>query len=208
MILFWKDEAGLELEEGRLCLSFVNTSDWHTSPEPREGLLTYNDLVEWAKNARIITGAEGSRLLMRAGQDRALAQAALEKAIRLREAAFRIFQARFMGKKYVSADLDVVNACLAESQEHLCLLPAGEGFARVWEADPIDLEILLWPVVRSTVDLLASPELAWVKICADDRGCGWAFLDTSRNHNRRWCSMDSCGNRAKAQRHYQRATSN
>ena len=28
--------------------------------------------------------------------------------------------------------------------------------------------------------------------------------DTSRNHSRRWCSMESCGNRAKAKRHYRR----
>jgi predicted RNA-binding Zn ribbon-like protein len=30
------------------------------------------------------------------------------------------------------------------------------------------------------------------------------FLDHSRNHSRKWCDMSSCGNRAKARRHYQR----
>ena len=44
-----------------------------------------------------------------------------------------------------------------------------------------------------------------MKACkADD--CRWAFLDTSKNRTRTWCSMDSCGNRAKVhayrQRHY------
>jgi len=34
--------------------------------------------------------------------------------------------------------------------------------------------------------------------------CAWLFLDTSRNHSRRFCSMDECGNRAKQRRHYQR----
>jgi hypothetical protein len=35
-----------------------------------------------------------------------------------------------------------------------------------------------------------------MKACrADD--CRWAFLDTSKNRSRAWCSMDSCGNRAK-----------
>jgi predicted RNA-binding Zn ribbon-like protein len=37
-------------------------------------------------------------------------------------------------------------------------------------------------------------------------GCGWLFLDTSKNHSRRWCSMDACGNQAKARRHYRRRT--
>jgi len=43
-----------------------------------------------------------------------------------------------------------------------------------------------------------------VKICpADD--CRWAFYDTSRNHSRQWCSMEVCGNRAKARAHRERA---
>jgi hypothetical protein len=43
-----------------------------------------------------------------------------------------------------------------------------------------------------------------VKICpADD--CRWAFYDTSRNRSRQWCSMEVCGNRAKARAHRQRA---
>jgi predicted RNA-binding Zn ribbon-like protein len=35
--------------------------------------------------------------------------------------------------------------------------------------------------------------------------CGWLFMDDSKNGSRRWCSMRSCGNRAKAQRHYLRS---
>jgi len=42
-----------------------------------------------------------------------------------------------------------------------------------------------------------------IKICpADD--CRWAFYDTSRNRSRQWCSMEVCGNRAKARTHRQR----
>ena len=35
-------------------------------------------------------------------------------------------------------------------------------------------------------------------------GCGWVFLDETKNRRRRWCSMKDCGNRAKARRHYAR----
>ena len=42
-----------------------------------------------------------------------------------------------------------------------------------------------------------------VKICpADD--CRWAFYDISRNRSRQWCSMEVCGNRAKARAHRER----
>ncbi|MCF6525024.1 CGNR zinc finger domain-containing protein [Streptomyces sp. JJ36] len=44
-----------------------------------------------------------------------------------------------------------------------------------------------------------------LKRCAN-QGCGEVFWDTSRNHSRRWCSMQVCGNRAKARRHTARRT--
>jgi hypothetical protein len=34
--------------------------------------------------------------------------------------------------------------------------------------------------------------------------CGWLFIDETKNSRRRWCSMETCGNRAKATRHYAR----
>jgi predicted RNA-binding Zn ribbon-like protein len=42
-----------------------------------------------------------------------------------------------------------------------------------------------------------------MKACrADD--CRWAFLDTAKNRTRAWCSMQSCGNRAKVQAYRER----
>jgi predicted RNA-binding Zn ribbon-like protein len=38
-----------------------------------------------------------------------------------------------------------------------------------------------------------------LKLCTDDN-CRWVFFDRSKNHSSRWCSMESCGNRAKARR--------
>lgn len=48
-------------------------------------------------------------------------------------------------------------------------------------------------------------ERARVKLCPGEN-CGWLFLDETKNSRRRWCSMESCGNRAKAARHYARRT--
>jgi predicted RNA-binding Zn ribbon-like protein len=37
--------------------------------------------------------------------------------------------------------------------------------------------------------------------------CEWAFIDHARNQSRAWCSMSSCGNRAKARAHRERQRS-
>ena len=51
--------------------------------------------------------------------------------------------------------------------------------------------------------LLASPQAAHVKRCSNPN-CVLLFLDTSRTRKRRWCSMEICGNRAKAAKHYRK----
>jgi predicted RNA-binding Zn ribbon-like protein len=61
---------------------------------------------------------------------------------------------------------------------------------------------VLAPVVWSAAELLTSGPLERVRECPGDDTCGWLFLDTSRNGSRRWCDMRTCGNRAKARRHY------
>ena len=48
-------------------------------------------------------------------------------------------------------------------------------------------------------------EIERVKICPGD-DCAWLFLDESKNRRRTWCSMETCGNRAKVKRHYRRKT--
>jgi predicted RNA-binding Zn ribbon-like protein len=62
---------------------------------------------------------------------------------------------------------------------------------------------LLAPALWSAADILVGLESARLRECANDR-CLWLFFDDSKNGTRRWCSMQSCGNRAKAHRHYLR----
>lgn len=52
----------------------------------------------------------------------------------------------------------------------------------------------------------AQAEGTWMRLkaCPWDT-CRWAFYDHSRNHSRTWCSMEVCGNRAKARAYRERA---
>lgn len=57
------------------------------------------------------------------------------------------------------------------------------------------------PFAADAFRLLTDGPLGRVGECP---GCGWLFLDASRNGSRTWCSMAMCGGRFKAQRHYRR----
>ncbi len=197
-------ENGLNLEEGYACLDFANTVENHASDHPEESLNTYPDLVNWARRVGLVDETAAAGLLAKAELDPRAADAALKKGIALREAIYHILSAHSRGDISAQSDLAVFNRMLSDTMARTVILADGEGFTWSWDADPENLDWLLAPVIRSAANLLTSDVLYRVGECADEGGCGWLFFDTSRNRSRRWCSMDSCGNRAKAKRHYQR----
>jgi predicted RNA-binding Zn ribbon-like protein len=50
-------------------------------------------------------------------------------------------------------------------------------------------------------------DFSHVKAC-EGPACTLLFLDKTRRHTRRWCSMAVCGNRAKQSAHRTRASAN
>jgi predicted RNA-binding Zn ribbon-like protein len=196
-----------DIDVGVLCLDFANTADWHASAQPVEMLPSYTDLVGWCAAAGLLSMAQAEALIEAASARPDEAQSWLEQAIRLREAIYRIFSRGANGDAVDGADVDILSGFRRQAAQYLRLVKAPEGeeshgYQWEWDLHPQDLGRMLWPIARSAVDLLMSPDRRRVGQCQDDRGCGWLFMDTSKNHTRRWCSMESCGNRAKAMRHY------
>lgn len=187
----------------RLCLDFSNTLDWRSSDHPGESINGYADVVNWARGAGLVSDREARQLLREAAARPAEASAVVKQAVLIREAIYRVFSALAAGGKPKKADLDLLNEALAKAMAHSRIVQTSEGFIWGWEGGAAALDRLLWPVMRSAAELLNSSQLAQVRECAGE-GCGWLLLDVSRNQLRRWCDMKSCGNRAKARRHYER----
>ena len=182
----------------RLCLDYVNSTPNHSDPSENY-LNRYADLISWSMDVTLLNENEAQHLIETASRQPAQANAIHAKAIVLREAIYRLLSDIAQGQKPKPADLDVLNAGLSEAMAHMRLKPAGKGFVWEWETD--DLDFMLWQVAWSAGELLRSDDLKYLRKC---EGCDWLFLDTSRNHSRRWCDMRTCGNRAKARRHYER----
>jgi predicted RNA-binding Zn ribbon-like protein len=193
----------LKLIGGRISLDFANTVGWHASDHPHERLTSYSNLVAWSQHAGILTDREAQCLLNEAARRPVDANAVLERAIALREAIYRTFSAISHGRPPEAGDLARFNAELSDALTRSQIVPTADGFAWDWVGAEDALDRVLWTVVRDAVDLLTSDDLNRVQECAGD-GCGWLFLDMSRNRSRRWCAMGDCGNRAKARRYYER----
>jgi predicted RNA-binding Zn ribbon-like protein len=198
-----REASNLELVGGQLCLDFANTVSTRIEALRREYLITYSDLVAWSQHAGILADNEVKSLLQNAASRPDLAAAALERAIALRETIYRIFSAIADRQEPEKADLAAMNTALHEAFSRLEVRPSVSGFEWTWVLDGGDFDRILWPIVHSAADLLTSEDLGTVRQCARD-GCDWLFVDSSKNHSRRWCSMNMCGSRIKARRYYQR----
>ncbi len=200
-------ERQFQLIAGNLCLDFTNTLDNRGDPQRAEELLTdYADLLAFLRQSSALAEPLARRLAARSARDRSAASKVLDGARRLREALQRIFMAVLHGRVPYPADLDGMNAAWTRVFRHLRFLPGVNGFEWQWtsasDAEPA-LDWVLWPILRSAVALLTSPDLERVRACEAET-CEWLFLDTSRNRSRRWCDMKQCGNRSKVRRFYQR----
>ena len=115
----------------------------------------------------------------------------------LREAVYRVFSDRAHGRAPAADDLALFGAGFNDAVGQLELaLEDGKLAPRPRRADG-GLEALRVHASLSAVALFTSPQGAKVKECADDRGCGWLFVDTTRNGSRRFCFANECGNRAR-----------
>jgi predicted RNA-binding Zn ribbon-like protein len=191
---------------GLLCLDFTNTVDDRPDVHPQEHLNSYHDLVSWGQQAQVLAEREAQRLLEEAARRPEEATSVLERALGVREAIYRIFKSVSEDLVPEEDDLVSLSTAVADAQVHARIVPKTGGFDWDWSGDENELDRMMWPVVRSAADLLTSDELDDIRVCASET-CNWLFMDTSKNHSRRWCDMKSCGNRAKARRFYGRKKS-
>ena len=191
---------------GNVCLDFINTLDNRPSDKPKELLKSYYDLARFGEDTGILTPEQLDYFFEQIPLMPDQAEEALRRAINLREALHAIFAAVMKKQTAPQHAMERLNANLHDAALHSRLvqseLTEREGRLE-WRFDNMtsSFNAMLWPIARAAADLLASSDLALVRACSSPT-CQWLFLDTSKNHHRRWCSMKQCGNRAKVRKFY------
>ncbi len=69
--------------------------------------------------------------------------------------------------------------------------------ARSWPLDWEKPDSVLGLIAETGVHLVSDCDLSLVRKCENPQ-CVLTFYDTTKNHQRRWCTMEVCGNRHKA----------
>jgi predicted RNA-binding Zn ribbon-like protein len=203
-----EDASNVPLVGGHAALDLVNTVAPRTADrgeDATEYLVDPAALLVWARRAGLVDDAEADAVASAWAADPGTAQAALSAVVEVREALHVTVLAAtgaIPADAGAAAALDRLHCrwAAATGRSTLALEPGGER--------PVRLVVGLAPAqlipdraAHAALDLLHSADFARLHRCpTDEGGCGWLFLDRSRNGSRRWCSMSDCGTAVKARR--------
>jgi predicted RNA-binding Zn ribbon-like protein len=187
-----------------VALDFINSLERFGRNGGKEWLQDYGDLLRFAEKTDLLAPQQIRRL---AAESHSNAGArALRSAKELREAAANIFYGLLDGKSPNPADVTILEWHFHGVTQHRELRwrgdPAEDGHAKLewsWGRSETDTNLPVWALAEQTLQLLMSDGIGQVKACGAET-CRWLFLDSSKNHMRRWCNMTVCGNRMKARR--------
>jgi predicted RNA-binding Zn ribbon-like protein len=187
-----------ELIAGHPLLDLVNTLDWRfRDGNPEELLETYSDLLRFCQQSGLLTSSQSRRLLRKPSDVHATKLLAAVKD--LREAAAEILYASLEGRDPTPVSMKTMETRFKSAREHQRLLWSDSHLVWDWPNSTTIPEMPLWQLSLIAADLMTSDEFHKVRGCGNPE-CRWLFLDTSKNHTRRWCDMKICGNRMKARR--------
>lgn len=195
-----------KLAGGHPVLDFLNTVGGHRLTAPRDDLATPEDLVSWGLQSGWLDQDRAHPMLVEIQLRPAEARAALARVRAFREALFRVFLAVSEDVQPAPEPLDAFEREVRRAWSERRLVRTPDRGYRWVSPDSARLDGVIPGLALAASELLTGGDRGRIRICEATAldGCGWLFLDTSKNGTRRWCEMATCGNRYKARRHYAR----
>lgn len=186
---------------GRTAIDFANSVSCVGSDG--DGLGSLEHLLTFLKSLSLLHEDEASSFHMFLFQNPARCEQVMADLISIRRNFIGALDQMATGWPMDPMFVSDLNDKLATYQTRLVLEPTSDGFAlneKLVEQGP---EQLLYPILKDIADFLSSDQTSKVRKCASDT-CELFFINTSRNGRRRWCSMSTCGNRAKVNAYLKR----
>ena len=183
-------------------LDFCNTRSGWTGrgPARSDWLTSYEAFAVWTGYVGLLAGETSARLVEQAAARPAEAARRYHAALEFRADLYDVLTDAAAADAFDAVAV-VVGRATARRQLTAVPADAAGGLRGSWEL-PEDLGLPLDRIALLAADLLTGESRGSVKACPG-LGCGWLFLDS--RGRRRWCSMATCGNRAKVRAHAARS---
>lgn len=184
-----------------LFLDFVNTQKMRNG-QPFETLENCADFVAWAVAVKLIEIDQANEIFQKWSEEISTNKA-LQKIIEFRNILREMVENIVDGKEIPQKAIDAINEKLKKIGGFTEIVKGEDGFEKRFQFDLSEPSNLLQPIAESAADFLCYGNFDLLRKC-ESSDCVLFFYDTTKNHKRRWCSMSSCGNKAKAATFYQR----
>jgi predicted RNA-binding Zn ribbon-like protein len=183
----------LPLAGGHVALDLVNTVEPRfQASDQLERLDSPSTLLAWARRASLLDEATAAHVTAAWRKSPAAGAQDLTASIELREQLYAALTALLESRP---ADLASITSRYASAAARATWHQTPEGM-RLEAAASIPDRLAF-----AAVDLVSGLDLNRLRACPpDEGGCGWLFLDHSRNNTRRWCVMADCGTQAKSRK--------
>jgi len=178
-------------------LDFINTLDlW---PVSHDHLDAPTSALDWLVDHDLMHREARIHLLAQYEASPAGGVEMLTRLRRVRQAMRGVLEAAATRRAPDPSDLADMNRALRTHYIYE-LVPATDGVSldHRHQGDPVDGAIAR--LAEALARELIQGDTTRLRICENPQ-CHWVFKDTSRTGKRKWCSMSSCGNRAKVARH-------
>lgn len=184
-----------------LCLDFINTRIV-ADGRPVDLLAGLDDLIGWSVEADVLD-QEQARKMLATWRGKGEAADVFVRALKFRDTLRAMTERIVAGRAIPQSIIDSINEAQRGQNSYVVLARVNGKFEKHLSRSFDAPAQLLAPVAESASDLLSEGDLSLVRKCENPR-CVLYFYDTTKNHQRRWCSMSGCGNRAKVAAHYRR----
>jgi len=185
----------------RVAVDFANTV---VDRSGRDGLSDWPDAVDFLLATQLVDHGEAERLHHFPHADPHQAVSVLRLAHELRGAVRELLSGIEGRKELEHEPIERINAVMRIGHGHDAVVRDGPHWTVRFVRSEAEPATALVPIARSIAEIVADPRAPEaVRKCANG-GCALYFYDTSRTGQRRWCSMASCGNRAKVAAHVRR----
>jgi predicted RNA-binding Zn ribbon-like protein len=188
--------AELDFVGGNLSLDFANSINSRVAPV--HDYLAGDGVLAWAERAGVLEPKHARTADEQAASARPAVADAFRLAHDLREAIYGTFSALASGSPPPSAAARRVLRAYGRAVSRGELAQGSDGPRLHWSI-PSDPSAVLDQIAFAAGELLLAQDRPLIKECP---GCGWLFIDLSRNRSRRWCDMQVCGSRDKMRRYH------
>ena len=181
-------------------LQFVNTQSKRNTLRAKNYLYHYTEFLKWSYEIKMIDEETYDSLELEARCYEKDVAGLLNQVLIVRSNFYLLLDCILHDEPVPPGVMSELNDANDAAGKHVKYAMTPHGLREVWHNTHEELAFPLWAITKNAVQFLATDAIKCIKQCT----CGDLYLDTTKNHNRRYCNPVTCGNIQRSKKYLER----